>query len=250
MENSKVEFSKTELIEKLFSWNKETPILDTKGVEIGKVYQRLCGDADIQKSRVTALRYSREMRIKLKDIKSDEYLAYVDAYDDLSKEDLINLILFDELIDIRDKVEKKFYFPDPKEPDEESDTEAWENYQSLVDSWEERRNSRLNELVSIEIEDRKSELNNLSLENIQNQVKISKINNLCKNELQIRFMEMVTYLGTYRDKKFKNRLFKSFQEFLDAPDVLKNQLIEGYNSLELSSVNLKGLQEIKHLGEK
>ena len=88
------------------------------------------------------------------------------------------------------------------------------------------------------------------LEEIQKQVRLSKINNLCENELRIRFMEMVTYLGTYKDKKFKKRLFNSFQEFLDSPDILKNQLINGYNSLELSSVNLKGLQEIKHLGEK
>ena len=244
MENSKVE-----LIEKLFSWHKETPILDAKGVEIGKVYQRLCGDADIQKSRVTALRYSREMRIKLKDINSDEYLAYVDAYDDLSKEDLINLILFDELIEIRNKVEKDFYFPDPQEP-KDDDTEEWENYQVLVDSWEDRRTEKLNSLVTEAIEDRKFELNNKSLEEIQKQVRLSKINNLCENELRIRFMEMVTYLGTYKDKKFKKRLFNSFQEFLDSPDILKNQLINGYNSLELSSVNLKGLQEIKHLGEK
>ena len=239
-----------ELIEKLFDWSRETPVLNAEKEEIGKVYQRLCGDSDIQKARVTALRYSREMRLKLKDTQSDEYLAYIDAYDDLSKDDLINLILFDELIEIRNKIEKDFYFPDPKEPNEEADTEAWENYQSLMDSWEERRNTKLNELVTQEIEDRKLELDRELLEGLQKQVRISKINNLCENELRIRFMEMVTYLGTYRDKKLKKRLFTTFQEFLDAPDILKNQLIEGYNSLELSSINLKGLQEIKLLGQK
>lgn len=235
---------KVELIEKLFSWSKETPILDTTGKQIGKVYQRLCGDADIQKARITALRYSRELRIKLKDRNSDEYLAYVDGYTDLNKSQLIDLILFNELSTIREKVEKELSFPFPKEPDMESNTEAWEEYQELQDTYESRRLEKLNSVLTQAIQERREELNSESDEFIQEAVITSKISGLCENELRVRFSEMVTYLGTFRDKKMKKKVFSSFQDFLDAPDILKNQLMEGYNSLEISSINLKEFQEI------
>ena len=233
-----------ELIENLFRWNRETPIVDTKGVQIGKVYQRLCGDADIQKARITALRYSRELRIKLKNKDSDEYLAYVDGYNDLNKEQLTDLILFNEIMTIREKVEKDFNFPFPKEPDEEGTTEDWEQYQELQDTYESRRLDKLNEKLTKEIQYRREELSANSMEFLQEAVILTKISGLCENELKVRFMEMVTYLGTFRDKKMKKRAFSSFTDFLDAPDILKNQLMEGYNSLEISSINLKEFQEI------
>ena len=233
-----------ELIENLFRWNRETPIVDTKGAQIGKVYQRLCGDADIQKARITALRYSRELRIKLKNKDSDEYLAYVDGYNDLNKEQLTDLILFNEIMTIREKVEKDFNFPFPKEPDEEGTTEDWEQYQELQDTYESRRLDKLNEKLTKEIQYRREELSANSMEFLQEAVILTKISGLCENELKVRFMEMVTYLGTFRDKKMKKRAFSSFTDFLDAPDILKNQLMEGYNSLEISSINLKEFQEI------
>jgi len=233
-----------ELIENLFRWNRETPIVDTKGVQIGKVYQRLCGDADIQKARITALRYSRELRIKLKNKDSDEYLAYVDGYNDLNKEQLTDLILFNEIMTIREKVEKDFNFSFPKEPDEEGTTEDWEQYQELQDTYESRRLDKLNEKLTKEIQYRREELSANSMEFLQEAVILTKISGLCENELKVRFMEMVTYLGTFRDKKMKKRAFSSFTDFLDAPDILKNQLMEGYNSLEISSINLKEFQEI------
>jgi hypothetical protein len=241
---------RVELIENLFKWSRETPILDSKGEQIGKVYQRLCGDADIQKARITALRYSRELRIKFKDKNSDEFLAYVDGYNDLNKSQLTDLILFNELISIRDKVEKGFNFPFPKEPDIEANTEDWEEYQSLQDTYESRRLEKLNELLTKEIQNRREELESESFEFLQDAVILSKISGLCENELKVRFMEMVTYLGTFRDKKMKKRAFSSFQDFLDAPDILKNQLMEGYNSLEISSINLKEFQETQPLDQK
>lgn len=229
-----------DLIDKLFNWKKELNIINNKGETVLTVYQRLVGDSDLQFARTKALGYSRRMRTKLRDESSDEYIAFVEGYSDFTKEELINTILFDQIIEIRTQVEKDFYFPETVEPDEDASTEETEKYEEEKATWEDRRNKKLNSLVEKELKKRREELERETQESLLVISKESRINALCEVELRRRFVEVCTFLGTFSDKKYKKLLFSSFEEFLESPEILKTQLLEGYTSLEISSVNLKG----------
>jgi len=229
-----------ELIEKLFIWKAPLELKGEDDIVVDTVYQRLVGDSDLNKSRVTALRYSRELRNKLKDITSDEYFAYIDILNDYNKEEITTLILFDELINIRTEAEKDFYFPEPEIPAEGSTTEQEEEYQELQDTYEERRIQALDDRVKELLETRKKNLDSETEDYLRERVTDSRIDSICESELRLKFLHMCVYLGTFLDSEYKYRLFKDFQEFLDCPESLKTQLVEGYGKLEVSSINLKG----------
>lgn len=233
-----------ELIEKLFTWKAPLELKDGEDAVVNTVYQKLIGDSDLNKARVTSLRYSRELRGKLKDPTSDEYFAYVDILNDYNKEEIITLILFDELIDMRTEAEKDFYFPEPETPGEDATTEDEEEYQRLQDTYEDRRIKALDDRVKEILEARKNNLDSETEDYLKERAINSRVDSICENELRSRFLNMCTYLGTFLDSEYKYRLFKDFDEFLNSPEALKSQLVSGYNRLEVSSINLKGFQKI------
>lgn len=235
---------KLEQIQKLFTWKSPLELKDSEGIVLSTVYQRLVGDADLNKARTVALRYSREMRSKLRDTNSDEYFAYVDIFNDYNKNELVTLILFDELADLRSQAEKDFYFPEPNQPDAEAKTEELEEYQEQVDTYEDRRLKALDDKIKELLDQRKVQLDSADEEDLREIAVESRINSVCEQELRLKFLAMCVYLGTYLDEKYTYRLFKDFIEFLNCPDTLKTQLVDGYSNLEVSSINLKGLQKI------
>ncbi len=233
-----------ERFQQLFQWRAPVEIIAPGGDVVDTLYQRLVGDADLNKARTTALRFSREMRVKLRDKDSDEYLAYVDTFADYTKDEIITLLLFNELQEIRENIEKDFIFPEPKEPDSETTTEELEEYQEQDDTYEERRNQALIDKVEAALMERKDQLFEEEIEKLRQALILSQVNNLCETELRNKFIQMCVYLGTFIDEEYKQHAFGTFDEFLDSPDILKEQLITAYNKLEVASVNLKGLPKV------
>src|SRR5574339_958829 len=82
-------------ISKIFQWGRVFEVIDpTKDDEsLAFVYMKLLGDADLGRARVYALRKRAELRRKLKDENSDERIAWVRSIDEVTNEDLINLII-------------------------------------------------------------------------------------------------------------------------------------------------------------
>lgn len=230
---------KKELIEKVFNWSHELDIVDKDGNKIETVYQRLVGDADLNKSRMMALRYSKDLRALLRDETTDEYQVYIDVMKEMEDEELVSIILFNELLEIRKRIDPKLYFPEPEEPEDDASNEKMEDLQAEYDSWEERRNAELDKLLKLEIEKRTAEIRTYSRDDLLKKAITSKIEMVCETEIRNKFSEACAYLGTYTDKNFKNRLFTDFDEFLNSQEAFKSQLIKGYNELEMSSVSLK-----------
>src|SRR5574338_1291244 len=80
-------------LQKLFGWGRVFEVINPQTEEAEAiVYMKLLGDADLGRARVYALRKSAELRRKLKDTNSDEYLAWVRDINEVSEEDLFNLI--------------------------------------------------------------------------------------------------------------------------------------------------------------
>jgi hypothetical protein len=230
-----------ERFQQLFQWRAPVEIIAPGGDVVDTLYQRLVGDADLNKARTTALRYSRELRNKLKDTNSDDYLAWVADIEDYDKNNLIVLVLYNELGQIRETVEKEFIFAEPMEPDTNATTEELEEYQELDDTYEDRRAEALGHKMEDAMQARKAELEAFSEEDLKAVLIQTRINALCETELREKFIQMCVFLGTYLDDDYRTRAYLTFQQFLDSPDNLKEQLITGYNKLEISSVNLKGL---------
>ncbi len=231
--------NKRELLEQLFVWKRETKIAAADGTVITTVYQRIVGDFDLQSARKTALRYSMQARKRINDTQSDDYIIYVAPLKELSREDKVTLCLSEELDNIRKTVDMDVFLPEPVEPDPDASPEAFEEYQQLDDTYEQRRAELLSSKLTDAINKREDELKDMPDEVLDRMLIEARVNAYCSAEMRVKFIEYCTCLGTYIDEKYRQRLYPSFNDFLELPENLKQQLIEGYLSLEMNAVALK-----------
>src|SRR5690606_17203424 len=66
----------------------------------------------------------------------------------------------------------------------------------------------------------------------------------CDAKFYDSYRQLSAYYGTYSDAEYKNRLFNSWEDFKNAPTILKEQILKNYVELELGADALK-----KTLGE-
>src|SRR5688572_17792334 len=117
-------------INKLFIWGKKYDIVNAQGEVVYEVYMRLLGDADLNRTRVHALRKSQELRKKLRDVNSDERLLYVREKDELSKDELIYNVIALSMRDINNRAVREVKIPRPKAPRSDAKIEKMEKYQA------------------------------------------------------------------------------------------------------------------------
>lgn len=237
--------NKQELLTKLFHWNAELKIRDSSGEVVTTVYQRIVGDYGLQSARKAALRFTSQLRAKLTHTDSDDYQVYVAPVLLLNRAEQETLLLFDELNDIQRKADKITKIAEPKEPDADAPNVAFEQYQELDDSYEDRYLTLLKQNTDKLFNERKEEVAKLSDQEISDLVIKNRIEALCDVELKNRFFEYCVYLGTYEDSDFKKRLYANFDEFGDMPEPLKQQIMRGYADLEMSAISLKESQKIQ-----
>jgi hypothetical protein len=226
-------------IKPLFTWGRETVLIDVNGLEILKAYVRLVGDAELNRARVSALRQSAELRFLLKDVNSDEYIAYIPEKDGLEKENIVNFLIINRTRDASDKVVKSIDIKFPKEPDTNSNLEAQENYQKEVDAYPQKINTAINAEMTKIIEQEKATIAAYDEEKLFSEFKKAMINDLCEKQMYRTFKEFCVYFGTYKDENYRVRLFNSFDDFENLDPSLKKQLEDSYNTLEVSIENLK-----------
>lgn len=226
-------------ISKLFNWNKKTVIFGVDGIETIELYMRLVGDADWNIARVKAMRASAELRRKLNNPESDEYLAYIPIQENIEKDSLIQMMLILDMPDIREEVIKSIDLSHPNEPGDNASLEELEQYQAEIDGYEEKRHALITKEFEKVLEKKRKELNKSSLENLSKDYNKNLVNTLCKEELNRIFLSYTTYFGTYKDKNFTERLYESFEEFNNLPTVIKTQLMNEYVDLDVKMYDLK-----------
>jgi len=224
-------------VSKLFEWGKKFTITwRSKSID---AHIRLVGDAELNRSRVFALRNSAEYRRKLLDYNSEERLANIPDYQATTKEALVEALLLyskeDFTSDAINNVEIKL----PKELPSDATLEQQEKHQKEVDEFPEKRNKAILDYIAKKFEDKKNELNKLSRKDLYDKFVIAAINEVCRNEFLKAFRSMCTYFGCYKDEEFKTRLFNSYEEFDNLPTEVKASLVEKYISLEVSVEDLK-----------
>lgn len=226
-------------ISKLFSWSKESAIVDSSGKLLARIWIRLVGDADLNRSRVFALRKSAELRAKLKDPNSDEHMAFIQSLDTVEKSTLVDAIVSLSLRDMTRDAYREVIIPIPMEPDSDAPLEKQEKYQKEVDEYPKTREDAIRKYLKKRIDKLNKELTNLPDDELQKKYQLHMINELCEQESFKKFKEMCVYFSIYKDKNFKVRMFNSFDEFDNIAPEIKERLLNEYTSLELDTDTLK-----------
>jgi hypothetical protein len=226
-------------ISQLFSWSKESAIADSHGNILTKIWIRLVGDADLNRARVFALRKSAELRAKLKDKNSDESMAFIQDLDVVDKSKIVDVVVGLSLRDFSREAYREVDIPIPVEPDSDASLEKQEKFQKEIDAYPKKREDAIRKYLKKKVDKLTEEYNNLSNEELQKKYESLMINELCEQESFKKFKEMSVYFSIYKDKNFKTRLFKDFDEFDNLAPEIKNKIINEYTSLELDTDTLK-----------
>lgn len=226
-------------ITKLFLWEGEVPITDQHSTEVGSVFMRLVGDKSINRARVYGLRQSGELRLKLLDKKSAEHRAYILELETSDRERLKAGVKLLQLMELSGVARKNVLVKLPPEPDSDAPLKEHEKYQKTIDEFPDKFGKLVEKELTKLLKVEEKRLDKLSDEEIYKEYLDMTIEYLCQEEMNRAFLDMNVYLGTYKDAKYRNRLFKSFDSYEDAAPELKVQLRAGYQDVELGMSELK-----------
>ncbi len=230
-------------ISALFNWGKIFALTSETGELETHVYIRLAGDADINRARVYALRRSAELRKKLREENTDERFAFIQDRELMDKERLIAVLSGLSLRTITHQAIKEIRLPFPKEPKSDAALEEFEKFQKEVDSYPEKKDKELRKVIEKELVKYGKKLEKLSEDELYTAYIVEITNELCEQEMINAFREMCTFFGCYKDGRFKDKLFSSFEEFTNLNTHTKQEFLSAYQSLELGTEDLKKLQE-------
>lgn len=224
-------------ISRLFQWKRKIDI-EFKGKTL-HAYIRIIGDAETNRARVFALRKSAEMRKLLRDDDSDEKLAYLPESGVVQKEELIQGLLVLYTNDAGNEAVKSLKYNLPTEPKADADLEEHEEYQKKVDDFPKWREDAIKEFITDRVEQYKETLLEKTYDEIYKEYVYSLIEQLCELEMLTRYREMCVFYATYKDEELTEKVFTEFSVLENLPKDVKEQIINEYNSLEISGEDLK-----------
>jgi len=225
-------------ISRLFSWSRECILTGLKGKDI-KVYLRLLGDADMGRARVMALRKSAELRKSLRDLDSDDRLAFIPLKEEFGKEQLVDSILILTMRDSTKQAMKDVVLPRPKDPGSDASLERIEKFQAEVDEYPKKREEAIRKEITDLMEKQRKELMEQDENKLYTTYVNVLINDLCESELLSRFKESCIFFGAFSNKKLTEKFFSSFDEVDNLPTEIKEKLMDEYQLLEIESEELK-----------
>jgi hypothetical protein len=225
-------------ISRLFAWSKEVIITGRKEKEI-KVYLRLLGDADMNRTKIMALRKSAELRRALKDPDSNERLAFIPYKEELTKETMTESILLFSIGEFTQQAIREAIPATPKEPSSDASTEKLERFQKEVDEYPKKRENALREFVEKLTDKKREEFLQKTEEELYTTYQGILIKELCEQELLKKFREYCLFFGIYSDKKMAIKFFDSIESVENLPTEVKEKLISEFTLLEIESEELK-----------
>jgi len=225
-------------ISKLFEYTREIKLYGSRGKR-KTVYMRLLGDAEVNRARVKALRKSAELRKKLSDTDSDEYVALIPDVGDATREKLISLIVMMDTKEITTMVRKEIDVPFPNVPGEDATLEEEEKYQKAVDEYPERLRNTIKAEVIERLSKRKDVYKDTTKEELISYYVNLFVSEICETEMYRYFYYYSVFFSLYQDEEFTQRLYTDFQEFDNLPTQVKSNLVDNYHELELGLEDLK-----------
>jgi hypothetical protein len=231
-------------ISNLFRWEVEVPIMDGRGEEVAKVYMRLLGDKDVNQARVYGLRASAELRKKLRTKGTDEHVAFISEIPTRDRDAVEAGIKLLRLTDLANIARRNAVVQFPKEPDSEATLEEQEKYQQEVDEFPEKYAELVEEELEKLVKQEDKNLAKMKVADLRNEYTETMIEYVCKQEMDRKFMDQTVFFATYKDREYKKKAFKTFEEYENSSTEVKDQLKTAYNDLELGISELKKSPEV------
>jgi len=221
--------------------NKEDP----KTKPIAKVWVRLLGDEDLKEAYKYARIASSEKRTQLRNKESDDYKDAIAQLYDVPKENLIFLMkasrestysneasIIVERPDLP-KIEEIAQIPDAPTLEEQEVLDKTEK------DIEDKYAAALKDYVDTKLTELEAELNEMSDIDLFDIVSNELINIQAMEAFSLELKDQKGYRGTYEDETCKERAFSSIDDFKNTLSLIKSQVIEGYESLEITGDELK-----------
>jgi len=225
----------------LFKWGTPVPIKDAFDNIIEIVYVRLAGDAETNRARTYALRESAKLRDLLRTPRSDERLAYIPDWKSMNEGHLVELIIQFNLRELVQKVTKEILMPLPVEPRSDSTLESQEKYQKEIDEYPKVRESKIKTRLDEIVKEERQRLKDLPKGELALEAENAIIKELCERRMYDAFQAMILAQTTFKDSEYKEKYFNSAEEFENLISDFKEQLFTAYNSINISTENLKKL---------
>lgn len=226
-------------VKKLFEWSDVITIFDRKGNPISDFHLKVIGEADWNRSRVWALRDSSELRKKLKTEGSDERLAYVQEREDMEKSILVEYLILLSMRDYTNEAIELVSIPFPTPPKSDATLEQQEIYQAKIDKYAEEREAKLRKEIQKIVKKQREKFLDMEDDALHIYYETLTINELCRSEMNEKFLSYSTYFGTYKTEAFEERAFDTFEDFANIPMHVKTQIMNKYASLDMNAEDLK-----------
>lgn len=230
-------------INRLFTWGKKYVIKDMNDEVVYEVYMRLLGDADLNRTRVYALRKSQELRKKLRDVSSDERLLYIKDKEEMSKDELVYSVVSLSMREISNRAAKEVRIPSPKPPKSDAKLEKMEKYQKELDEFPNKYREATEKFIKAEVDKLKNALDTKNEDELYSMFVRSQIDEFCELEAFRAYREMELFLGCYKDPDYTQRVWDTFEQFENFDPNMKAELKAAYGTLEVRMDELKKLQE-------
>jgi hypothetical protein len=227
-------------ISNLFKWNTVHFVEDENGDKIRedgepvKVFVRIVGDNDLSSARHYAIKKARKLRKEYKENAED----YIPDLDELSKEELVSIIILGEMSEIYKQAERDTEIKFPKKPDGLT-LQDEERYQKERDDYFDNLQEAILNKSEEYIENRKKYYNTLSKENLKSHTTNAYINKMVENEMSKIYNDAILYYACFVDDKFEKKVFDSIEDVINASSILKSQLQNTYNKLSIKDTELK-----------
>lgn len=220
------------IIHKLFSWKTSIVINDVE------FHVRIVGDGTVESARDYSLLKSRKLRRRLRDENSDDYIIHIDVVNEYDDEELrnsiTNLEMYKVMREYMTRVPKRT--PDPlgdfptleeqeqyKEEEEKIEEEYIAEVKAHVDNWQGGFEKQLEKLERAELEKRWKTL---------------IVDRVAEEEFQKEFENYILSQSIYLDANFQTQAF-TLEEFLSLPKDIRDKFRDAYNSIDMSSEELK-----------
>lgn len=229
----------------LLKYKAEVTLKDKNSEDLAKVWVRLLGDEDLKEAFKFSRIASNKKRVSLSNPESSDRQDTVAQLAEQPLADLIDIIVAArenefgaEAAVTVDREDLPEIASVAKRPDAPTLVEQ-EKLDQLIEEQEAAYQKALEEYIQTRITELRAEMTEKPFDEVVELASESLIN----IEALQRFLEELNdqkiFRGTFSDKDCTERAFENIEEAKDAHPLIKTQLLEAYNALEISGDDIK-----------
>jgi len=226
-------------LEDLFRWKQDLEIRDHTDTVVMTVYQRIINDVEAERARLAAVRKSREIRLSLRDVDSDEYATLMEQMEGYDEEHLVSIVMLEGIDKLRERADEQVRLKFPKHPGEDGTMEEIEEYEAAVDTFDERYSEELIRTLEDLVEKEKEIIKTKPKHDLKTLVEKALENQICASISTEVLYQYYTFYGTYKDKNCTIKYFADFSDFEELVPQVSKQLVTGYRNLMIAPDELK-----------